>query len=470
MVKRFAYASLVISLLFILCVSVLTAYSSEAPAPGNEFTVKADRSVWWGGYELKREDYLGDTYLVSQKDAVLSGDEQKLTVFFLNFHNDPGNIIEYGSEEAIQVRIENAWYSLPDKLPRRTEHLVLPTLTEEAETRKYLLGTAAQAEHVVDLAGYGKLPPGEYRFIEKFISVGSLNEYYKFAYFWVAGSGEQPPIEAETVGTAREGDLEAFVLSATPARSCVTDEDSSFILIIRNRTGKIYDTGGRFELEAWKNEQWSRVPYDYTGGGLILAWSAGSYRINLRDPVDAGEYRLRYRAEVFGETSETVRSECAFEVIPHGDAPEPGWDTVRLMLSRFYEDSQSGSIAMDIADSGTISEKEATVRVTVSADGCYYYASPFDLDVLIDGVWYYICSLQSVFGDDYDEATDMSIEPGVVRYHDVNPALYIGVLPVGEYRLVREFLLYESSEAVAARDRNRPLAREFAIAEFKVVR
>jgi len=104
----------------------------------------------------------------------------------------------------------------------------------------------------------------------------------------------------------------------------------------------------------------------------------------------------------------------------------------------------------------------------ISADSYYYYDFPFSLETYIDGHWYYVVTLYSVFRMiDYEN----TIYPGVVGSWEISPSDYAGTLPPGQYRLVREFFEYdpEASDPVGNIAGTEFIDRVFAGIEFTVI-
>ena|GEM_PF-2209467 len=453
-----------------LCVVLLLcgSCSDNAGTQYIEFVMQIDGTVLWDEYELQRKDYIGSTYLVDQQDTALRVGEHILRVFFLNDDfDDLSHRTEYGTVEIIQVCLDGDWYDLPLLLPKREEPLVLPMLSDNSQTRGYLLEQLAYSEHEVDLSAFGVLPPGEYRLVEGFYnSLRNIVEN-RFAYFWVIAADSPIPHESEIIGQPRAEDFSFGTVSPVLARKEVTDIDSSFSIVVNNQSGRIYDTSGRLELESLLDGKWGGIRCQNSGGGLLLRWSGSFYRFVLDEPLQPGKYRVLLRAEVFGKQSEAIVADYEFFVISHAAVSEPKWDAKALMLSMLDESKLSSSVIMTVQNP-VLDSMNSELDVTISAVDYYGYDYAFDLEVRIDGRWYLVGRPFSMIAAENDEGYDGTVGPDMVRHQVLNPSQYVGTLPTGEYRLVREFNLYDHGVAATSGGAAQVLAREYAAVEFSV--
>jgi hypothetical protein len=136
------------------------------------------------------------------------------------------------------------------------------------------------------------------------------------------------------------------------------------------------------------------------------------------------------------------------------------WNAAKLLLSRFDTERQSGDIIMVLEDS-TVNTDNTALRVTITASKNYTYDYSFELEVFLDRRWYTIGKLYSYFDAYNDENYSTVIDSDTVRYQTIDPAHYVGSLPAGKYRLIREFLHYRDDKMLYPN-------KEFVYVEFNV--
>jgi hypothetical protein len=410
----------------------------------------------WNGFELVHEDYFGREQDVFVPENVLTADTQTLTVFFTN--SSGSDAMEFGVSEFIQVKLDGAWYTLPFNLAQRTAPLILPPFS-------HLVGYLSEEnrmEHTVDLSGTGGLPPGQYRLVEKFFWQRLKNEYYALAYFWVTGPGGERPPESEISGSSRMEDITLSARAISAVRRSITDKDDMFFILIENLSGKSYEAISA-TLEKKQGNLWTDIGFKHANLGLIFGWGSSNNMLFLNKPLAKGEYRLRLLMRVFGESSEKIEPEYMFSVIAYEEAPEPKWDPSILYLSRYDAAEQSASIALTLK-SPVLNAKKTELEFVVTADYYYSYGDFYEIEVLLGGKWYGVPFAHGDFN-----AIGYMVVPDVkedCHTHSCNPVIACGILPAGQYRMIKEFDL---------RDPNEPwdsppitLAKEFVIAEFMV--
>jgi len=447
--------------LLIFLIILASCTSDPAVLPGTSLeqpeipTVPHGGTVIWNGFELVREDFFGRANEVRVLENVLTTEDHELTVQFTSGLGS--DHLEFGMMEVIQVNINGVWFSLPRLLNQREQPLVLPPLSHEIG----YLSDGSWIEHTVDLSVFGRLPPGRYRLVERFFWERLQTEFYSFAYFWVTEPGAQRPPEAETTGTARLEDILISVRPISTARYNITDRDSMFFMLIENLSGKRYITIGAV-LEMKSGGQWLGVEYQHANMGLMFGWEQTRNFLFLNSPLSAGEYRLTLTMSVF-ETYETIEPEYEFIVIAHDSAPEASWDVSKLTPSTYDATKQSTGVTITLINP-IIDSNNELLEFIVTADNYYFFGTPFEIDVLIDGRWYSVPFANDMFtsiGFSVDENTALAD-----RIYIDNPLIAAGALPAGQYRLIKTFDLMEQN----ASWESPPvfLAKEFAMAEFTV--
>ena len=73
-----------------------------------------------------------------------------------------------------------------------------------------------------------------------------------------------------------------------------------------------------------------------------------------------------------------------------------------------------------------------------------------------------------LLADYSDENNSTSVDPYTTRYPSIDPAAYVGRLPSGSYRLIKEFRLYDNDADLLPNNRVRYLSKEFAVLDFSV--
>lgn len=262
-------------------------------------------------------------------------------------------------------------------------------------------------------------------------------------------------------------DLNGYMLlsvrSLYEARRSITDEDLMFGVFYINNSDREYVVEMQeVVLEKWQNGDWERISYQHVNVGLISRRSGCSKQVFLREPLTAGRYRInmiaypftRPRATYVGQPGgiELVRE---FDVIAHADAPAPIWNISRLELSPHDEANQSAGIRMSIANP-VLDRDNNTLEILLTADNDYDYGEHYRIEVLIDGNWYSVPFVpHSAFVD-----IGYSIRSNSTDTISRNPIVMIGVVPAGQYRIIKEF--------TPVTDGVRSNIREIAMAEFTV--
>ena len=417
------------------------------------------------GFTLVREDYHGRASDVSVQENVLTTEDQTLT---MSFASSSGEAMEYGLFEFVQVKLGGIWYTLMDgppespaspfNLSQRTDPLLLPPMSEGAED----LSTGAATEHTVDLSALGGLPPGRYRLVERFFWRRLQHEYHVLADFWVISPGDARPPESEASEQARLEDIVFFVESPYEARREITDADKLISLCIENLSGKKYAASSAV-METRKGDRWENVEFMHANLGLISAWTGNRNFLFLDDPLPAGDYRLRLTMSEYNNRDVAIYPEYEFAIIPYKAAPEPGWDASRLVLSRYDAAEQSTGITMTLTNN-VLDRKIMELEYILEAESSYSYGEPFGIDVFLDGTWYNVPFAHGDFVMPLYYVDPDTELPNRTRMH--NPVFAVGVLPAGQYRLVKAFDLNDPNETES--DLPVYLAKEFAIAEFRV--
>jgi hypothetical protein len=351
------------------------------------------------------------------------------------------------------VKIDGEWYSIPVNLSR-TE---IPFVIEPTPQK-----IGGSVEHTVDFSGLKGLPTGQYRLVERFFLHRLQYEYFAVAYFWVIEPGEERPPESETSGDARDEDIVFRVESLSEARRAITDLDNIISMSVENLSGKSYESFDAV-LERKESGTWVEIGYQHANLGLMFGWSNESNMLFLNEPLVAGDYRLRLLMRVFGTSSE-INPEYEFSVIPYDNAPEPKWDTSRLYLSGYDAAKQSAGVTINLANP-VLSKENTELDFILAADDYYFFGEQYTVEVLLEGKWYCIPFAHGFFNDIGYSISPETEEAGCT--YSCNPVFAFGVLPVGQYRMIKVFDLFDPET------RSEPppayLAKENAIAEFSVV-
>jgi hypothetical protein len=424
------------------------------------------RMVWeddvmnWHGFELTREDFTGTPFrrMVFQQERVpvpqnvfITADEQKILTIFLGIS---GGEVVY-ELTAIQVELNGKWYTLPQQLFCEGE-----PLTVSSWQLNYTFNLSAiELDSGLPAAG---LPPGRYRLVK---SHTTERFWYLWAYFWVIEPGDAPPPESVTIGAACLEDITFFARSPHGARRQITDQDAWFSLHIRNLSGKEYrGLSDGVVLEQYLGGEWTEKNFKHANQGSLSGWSSTTENLFLNEPLEAGTYRLRLTMHtMFGFTNQPIFPEYVFTVYPHETVPESQWDAAQLTPSPFNfspdPNPWSGGIKMVLTDP-VLNQNNPTLELNISARhfAHYSFGEDFSIEVLLDGTWYRV---PPAGGVGYINLIGHSLGWWKIQ-HERSPAHYAGILPEGQYRIIKSF------------DRRRTLSdreflgREFAAAEFTV--
>ena len=438
-----------------LCiVPMLLLCSSCGAELGDQPIREEDGTLVWKGFTVEHSYYGGSATNVFVPENVLTTQDQVLSVLF---GASSGSPVQFGMKEIIQVNLDGEWYSLPDLLMHREQPLIMAPLSDGVEYRSEESKTA----HSVDLSPFGALPPGKYRLVEEFFW-GNVNKEYQFAYFWVIAPGGKRPIESETTGTARLEDIAFSVDSPYAAQRTITDQNYLLRLNITNLSGKWYNAKEAI-LEIWKAGQWENVAFQHANLGLIFNWGSSSELLFLDEPLEVGDYRIRLIMSVFNLTG-TVEPQSFFSVLSGEEAPIPQWKVSQLHPSPIDVAEVSSGVTMTLKSPVlTMDNLEFEFVLTAIDDYSYFYGEPFTIEVLLDGSWYSVPFASDGFdsiGYGIDSSTSLQD-----RTHTCHPLWAAGILPAGQYRLLKEFMVNNPSI-----DEDNPiyLGKEFAIAEFTV--
>ena len=363
------------------------------------------------------------------------------------------DVMEYGIDEFIQVNIDGAWYTIPQQLSKRETPLLLDPFdghVEKSENKR---------EYTVDFSQIGKLPAGKYRFVEKFFWRRLQEEGHSIAYFWVTEPGGERPPESETTGAARMEDMVFLVESPHGARRRVTDEDVFLSMSFDNLSGKPY-IAVNAALEMRNGGEWVNVDYQHANLGLIPGWEKSQNLIFLDEPLAAGDYRLRVSMHTMKH--DKIEHECEFTVWAHGILPEPVWDVSELELSPHRKIEGSTGVQMHLNNS-ILNQKNSKLEMVLAADKLYSYGEGCAAEVCLDGNWY---SIPFAHGAVIDIGYSISPETEEASCtHSFDPVFSYGVLPAGEYRLIKRFDLVGPDTPSGMPTY---LAGEYATAEFTV--
>ena len=179
--------------------------------------------------------------------------------------------------------------------------------------------------------------------------------------------------------------------------------------------------------------------------------------------MDAGHYRIRL--PIHTNEPGSIELACEFDVIAYKNAPTPEWDISRLKLSKYsaYDKSeQNADIKMSFANP-VLDKDNKTLEILLTAEKCYTYGEPYETEVLLDGKWYRVPFAGGGF-----QLPAFSIGPNAKNQKAAcgcAPVYSCGILPAGQYRIVKEFDLQgpDSPEGYVSYT-----AKEIATAEFTV--
>ena len=408
-----------------------------------------DGIIEWNGFELIREDYRSSSQNVSVPNNVITTKDRKLTVFYANsFGSDS---VEYGTTQVVQVKLNDVWFTIPINHSQGKEPLTLAPFSMESDP----FSLESMTEYSIDLTPLGALPPGQYRCVERFFMERLQYEYYTLAYFWVINPGDVHPPEAETSGLARIEDIIFNVGASFEARRVITDRDETVDMLITNTSGKKY-VSTKAILEKLQNGEWEYVEYTYSNLGLVSGWQTTTSRFYLNKQLEAGEYRIILSLNLLG-TASGVEPVYTFSVIPYNKAPKPDWDISRLTTSRIDDSNLSTDVKITVANS-ILNKANSKLDLTVTVNKLYGFGDPYSIEVLIAGKWYSIPLNISFNSSLY--TTDSTIN--ITCY----PAGDVGVLPTGQYRIIKEFNLFD--EAWETSPSSVYLTKKCAMVEFTV--
>ena len=469
MSKRYLLIICVLVIIILLCVS---CENKE-----NKLIEQPDGTFLWNGLELIRDDFRwynrGTFSGVSVPENVITTEDKTLTVFFRSY--DGGD--EYGVKEYIRVNIDGIWYTINQQISQYDENDTLVLLGYQGDRRDYREWEGEK--YTVDLSVLGKLPVGAYLFIETFYDSRFKEERHAFANFWIIKPGGKRPPESETTGKAREEDIVLYARSIYEARRDITDKDVTFYVAVENISGKSYSIENeREKKDTWpvleiqknnKDNKWGKIEYPHINAGLVSGWTTDYNEVFLYEPLSAGHYRIRIPMQVFKNPESTEREPgyieviCEFDVIAYSYAPEPKWEISRLMPSPYETSEQSTGIKMT-AVNPVLNKNNTKLELTLTAYNIYEYGEPYQVEILIDDKWY--CVPFSNGG--FNMLAYMITPEDSEKTFNCNPVFACGILPAGQYRITKEFDLWERMPEGEERWSDVFVAKEFAFAEFTV--
>ena len=412
----------------------------------------------WKGIELKREDYSGRYDEAKVPENVITTEARALTVYF---YSNGGDEMEYGTSEILQVYNDGAWYTLPYNLSRRSDPLLLPPSPPRAE----YLSEATKTEHTVDLSVTGGLAPGKYRLIEKFYWPRLQTEFAYLAFFWVIEPGGKRPPESETSGPARVSDIVLRAVPFSAVQSVITDRDMNFFIFIENLSAKRYQALAA-SIERKSKDGWDFVRFEHANLGLISGGESRENQLFLSEPLTAGEYRLKVTMKAFDYASEErIKPERKFVVLAF-DNIQLQWDPAQLRLSEYDESKMNADVTITITNP-VLNKGNTNLEYIVAANNHHYsFGEPYEVDVLLDGKWYNVPLANRAFtAIGYSVAPDM---PTADRTRSCDPLSSCARLPVGQYRVVKEFYRYDPRAQARFESPVRYSVKEYASAEFTV--
>ena len=410
------------------------------------FIMQPDGTVTWSGHELIRDDRLYDSTSIQVHDNVLTTRDRTLTMVFINWRE-----AEYGATEHVQVNLDGTWYTIPVNLAENDSILSIPPRIPDKQGR---------VERTVDISALGGLPPGRYRLDAQYRTQWRIEYVLSvYAYFWIIEPGGERPPESDTEGPARLEDIVFRMEPAAEARRVITDLDTIIVTYAENLSGKWYVTT-LGELEMKQGGEWVHVEFQGHNLYLIGEWRGQRMLFYLRQPLQAGEYRMRLNMHRFGDEQDRIAPEYEFTVVAYDEAPEPTWDVSRLRLSGYDAAEQSTDVWITI-ESPVLNTGNTTLDAVITANQGFAYGTMMHtmidaLDVQIGGIWYSVPFIDLVFyGVQRSVGPDTDIADRSFAYCPVSQA---GILPAGQYRLIMDFF----------RDGDDYRNNEFAMADFTV--
>ena len=294
---------------------------------------------------------------------------------------------------------------------------------------------------------------------------GKFNEErHQYAYFdfGVTNPVDSYPSESETTGRARREDIVFYAASLYEARRNITDRDIRFGLFIENLSDRAYIIERRrmdcIVLEMKHGGEWINIEYRHINAGMIKGLSKNINKVFLNGPLAAGRYRIRFQMRVF-DIPGNIDLQYEFDVIAHEDAPEPKWDISRLEPSPRDASDQSAGVRMSITNP-VLDRDNTTLEILLSADRHYTYGDIYEAEVLLEGKWY---TVPFVSRESHLVAYNIWPDAGAAVSHNV--VYRIGVVPAGQYRLIKTFDILEPAPTGG---RYNVRVREIAMAEFTV--
>jgi len=226
-------------------------------------------------------------------------------------------------------------------------------------------------------------------------------------------------------------------------------------LTIGDERSAIYTAFGISDTDDWKV-----VSYGHANLRMIRRYRGNSNFLYLNEPLKAGDYRITLVMNVLNSV-DTIEPSCEFTVIKHSDLPLLQWDISQLYPSLYKDAEQSTDVIMSFANP-ILDRENITFDLLIASDEKYSYGSQYEIDVLLDGMWYSVPFLSDIWW----ESRNIILNPDTGKTEHVQPVTplhNVGILPAGQYRIVKEFDRVEFSNGYVI-----PLSSEFAIAEFTV--
>jgi len=252
------------------------------------------------------------------------------------------------------------------------------------------------------------------------------------------------------------------------ARRVITDKDIWFGVFFGIPSDEKYIIEREeIFLEKRENGRWKNVDYPHANTGLFSG-ETGISEIFLYKPLEAGRYRVRMTKHIFDVPRVThagrrggTKLSCEFDVIAHEAAPEPAWEISRLNISP--HEIFSADIKISVSNP-VLDRDNMELELLLTTDKAYTYGEPYEVEVLLDGQWY-----QAPFAPGMFNLPAYTINPPVENKRaaccPLDAVVRSGVLPAGQYRIIKEFELREYSPDGVLLSRSE---KEFAMAEFIV--
>ncbi|MCL2224571.1 MAG: hypothetical protein FWB96_06350 [Defluviitaleaceae bacterium] len=428
---------------FMSCMFLFTACAETRPVTAGATEIQNAPVREWAGHELVRENLQGNRHSVTVPNNVITTEDETLVLYYVNRSGSDAKL--FGAEEFLQVQLDGVWYTLEGFLPERAEPLRLPPAA---------VGGNDEVRHEINFPN--PLPTGRYRFADNLFNERMQMSETVTAYFWVTEPGAERPPESETTGTARLEDINLTVTAVNSVRTQVTDTDEYLFFHIENLSGKDYLTTA-VSLAVYAEGTWHAIPFDHANMGLQFGWTHWANQIFLYEPLSSGDYRITLTMNVFN-TLGNIYPQYTFSVISSEDAPEPVWDATRLSRSRITEISTN--VTMTPTNDILTRENPTLELVLEEVDRQYTYGMPFSIEVKLDGEWFEVPFAVAFFhlgGMIINQITPL--ESRTIQRDFVN---FVGTVPTGQYRIIKEFNAWGHGFPP------QNLAREIAVAEFTV--